>query len=406
MRKILLLFNISLLFCFSTSVFAQGSNCSVSNVQVTPVPGSPLEYNISFSLNFSTPMSGSLTILGLNPNGGNISNIPNFPVNVNHGAGTHNFSSKLIASSAVPIGTPVKLTFSLGRNCNQQVDVSFPPPIAECSKLRSLTMRCASGGKLRFSHLLEGVSGNGINGTIKVTGNNCSLSNPSVGGNVINPNTLGFNVGNPVGGNFFFDYVMTPASLTVTPSLLFEFNGSNNSLICASKVDLRPFSSYCDNANRCDSLNVSFSATNLANPTTVGGALTIGPASQANVTQVTISLVNAERRAECPNAPVSPWTSFYTPNSPILSPAGTNAGIQHLGNPSVVNTPHPNTLRFTNSSNAPQTILTADHLVQLRGVPEKANAACPERLRYTLRYVITTSSGCVVELYRIVEGTR
>lgn len=394
--------SILFLVIFITNLFGQSSTCNVSQVVLTPVIGNPFEYNLSFKLTLSVGKSGMMTIMGINPNGGQITNVPNFLVNVNHGPGTHIFNTKVVLSSPAPT-TPVNLIFSMGRGCSSTVSVAFPPPTPQCLNLTPISINCLPGNATRMSYTISGITGNFVNGTLSIEGISVNLGSPSTGGVSVNPNTINFNLGNPPGGvfNFSFNVVHTPSQLT--PSVTFVVKNPNGQILCATQQQIRPYPSICG-PNRCNRFTVDFTPANLLTPSnTVYSNFTINPASEANITQVTISLVNFEVRQECPNSAPTAWTKPANYNDISLNQNGSGFG-PNLGGASVVNQPMPNSLQFNGSGSPPSS--SGDHTLTFRGFPPKQNPNCTERIRIKLRYVIRNASGCEVEFYRYVELTR
>ncbi|MFN4298393.1 MAG: hypothetical protein ACK4EX_01545 [Thermaurantimonas sp.] len=287
--------------------------------------------------------------MAVNPNGGNITSSPlATPINV--GAGTHQQSIKVVATSPIPVNTPISTSFSVGaRGCASTLSVSFPQPIPECFRLRTNAMTCQPGAKLRMSHSLDGISGNSVNGTLVITATGATFSAPSAGGTLNNPNQLTFSVGNPAGGTFNFEYDLQHNPASGTPQLTFEFKSANGQTLCASRQDIRPYPSLCGSSNRCNKVNITFS--NPAIPQVPGfvlsGIATTTPLSETFFTQLTISLVNFERRTECPNTNPTPWQSLMQ-NPPVIQPAGlTNACVEVSNSASVVNTPIANSIQYT-----------------------------------------------------------
>ncbi|GCD77800.1 hypothetical protein JCM31826_12820 [Thermaurantimonas aggregans] len=259
-----------------------------------------------------------------------------------------------------------------------------------------------------MSHALDGISGNGVNGILVITAARAIFSAPSTSGTLNHSYQLTFSVGNLTGGTLNFEYDIQLAPANGTPQFTFDLIIANGQILCVSRQDIRPYPSLCDSSNRCNKVNITFS-----NPTipqvpgfVLSGIATTSPLSETFFTQLTISLINFERRTECPNANPTPWQSLMQ-NPPIIQPAGmTNACVKVSNTPTVVNTPVANSIQFTTNSPKQQTNTSFEHFLQFRGVPEKQSGACQERLRITLRYFFRNNKGCEVEMYRIAEVVR
>ncbi|WP_448518036.1 hypothetical protein [Rhodoflexus sp.] len=381
------------------------SNCQISNVIATPVVGNMLEYEISFSLTLAQPLNNSMSIIGSNPNGGTISNLPANLLSINLPAGTHTVQTKLTATSAIPVGTPINFTFSVGRVCNATAPITFPAPYAECFFLRGIQISCQPNSGLKLSYELSNL-GQAVNGTLIVKASDGTLSNPGAGGSLSGTSQITFNVGNPISGKFEFDFGLTPASATVTPSLTFELKSPTGATVCASKISLRPYPSLCGDTNRCNNFTVTTEPSQIVqNSSVLYGNFKIAPAQEAKVTSAIISIVNIERRSECQGTNPSPWESIFANGVPMLLTSGSGLGITNIAPATYTSSPAPNSLVFT-STGVSDASNGGDHILNFRGLPEKKNAACPERLRFTLRYLVRNSNGCSAEFHRIAEIVR
>ena len=289
----------------------------------------------------------------------------------------------------------------MNRTCNVVAAVSFPPPIPECDKLAQTRIYCIDNGRLRLAYTVNGISGQNANSTLKVSLSNGSLTSPSAGGTLAGTNTINYSLGAPTNGIYSIDFILVPSAPGAVSTLTFELKSANGLIICASSQVIRPQNSLCLSPNRCNKFTVETEPTIIMPGTTnvIYSNFKIVPASQGVITSYVVSVVNVERRVECPNQAPSAWETVMSGNSPMVVPNNTTSGSAATSQPlpnSVTVTNNPQ-LNFGNGS---------DHTLTLRGLPEKKNASCPESLRFTLRYIVRNNQGCEVEFYRISEVVR
>lgn len=151
----------------------------------------------------------------------------------------------------------------------------------------------------------------------------------------------------------------------------------------------------CANGNRCDQFTINFGQGHYLQQGNFLTNFIISPASAAKTTTVTMSLVGVQRRTECPNSNPTPWETL----------SGVQLVTSGLGTtpPSTVNTPMPGSLQFNYEAAGRDASTGADHSIPIRGIPRKANANYPERLRVVLRYIVRNTNGCEGEFYNIFE---
>jgi hypothetical protein len=398
-------FILLLLFLGVFHYLSAQSNCQISNVIATPVVGNPLEYEISFSLTLTQPLNNAMSIIGTNPNGGSITNLPGSLLQINLPAGTHTVKTKLTATNAIPVSTPINFTFAVGRICNATAPITFPAPYAECYFLRGIQITCLPNSGLRLSYELSNL-GQAVNGTLIVNVTDGVLSNPSAGGSMSGTSQIAFSIGNPISGKFEFNFSLTPSSASVTPSLTFESKSSGGTTVCASRINLRPYPSLCGATNRCSNFTVTTEPSIIVpNTNALYGNFKISPAQEAKVSSVNISIVNIERRSECQGTNPSPWESIFANGVPTLLISGSVLGITNMAPATYTSSPTPNSLALT-STGVSDASNGGDHTLNFRGLPEKKNPSCPERLRFTVRYLVRNSNGCLVEFQRIAEIVR
>ncbi|MCS7035913.1 MAG: hypothetical protein RMJ33_14385 [Saprospiraceae bacterium] len=368
----------------------QSSSCSITNVVITPLVGNPQGYNISFSLTTSTPQNGNMMIFG---NAGNNVSVSGTRA-VNVGAGTHTLQTTLQATGTIPPGTSVTLTFSLGRPCNAQVAATFPAPVPECFFLTKTGMRCLPNNRLQVNYEIKNLPSNAANGVVSATINGGTFA-------ATNPGTLAQNntVANiPIGSStstLAFSLTLSPASNTATPVITFEVKTNAGQTLCGSLDRFLAYSSTCASGNRCDQFTINFGQAHYLQQGNFVTNFIVSPPAAAKTTTVTMSLVSVQRRTECPNSNPTPWETL-TDAQLVTSGLGTTP-------PTTVSTPVPNSLQFNYGPAGRDASTGADHTISIRGIPRKANANCPERLRVVMRYIVRNTNGCEGEFYNIFE---
>lgn len=366
------------------------SSCSVSNVVITPVVGNPQGYNVSFSLTTSAPQSGSMMILGNAADNVNVSST----ASVNVGAGTHALQATLQATGPIAPNTSVTLVFSMGRQCNAQATVNFPAPMQECFYLTKTEIRCLPNNRLQVNYELKKLPSNAANGTLSATisGGTFAATNP---GTLAQNNTVANISIGTASGTLAFSLTLSPASNTSTPVVTFEVKTSTGQTVCGLLDRFLAYSSMCANGNRCDQFTINFGQGHYLQQGNFLTNFIISPASAAKTTTVTMSLVGVQRRTECPNSNPTPWETL----------SGVQLVTSGLGTtpPSTVNTPMPGSLQFNYEAAGRDASTGADHSIPIRGIPRKANANYPERLRVVLRYIVRNTNGCEGEFYNIFE---
>ncbi|MCX8020328.1 MAG: hypothetical protein N2747_07545 [Chitinophagaceae bacterium] len=388
-----------LLFLFMHSKMLSQVTCSVSNISLTPVPNKPLEYDISFSLTVSQPVNAQLLIAGSMPNGGNLMSNP-IQVQTNTGT-TIQLSGKINSGNTrIPANTPIQLNFILARICSTTVTVNFPPHVvSECHYLQTSSIQCQSNGRLRYTHRLETLMGNFASATVKLTLYNGTFSSPGAGGTLsANNSVLQYSVSalNSTSGVFSYTAQTTSGS---TPVIFAEIIAPNGNVLCAGNIMIAPHTSLCVKQERiCDNLTPNFiSSALIPQGNILQTAFSIQPASGANLMMINVSLVNVERRSECPNTPPTEWTSILSNNQPYINISGIPGAVQ-------ANLPVPNSIsvNYNPPLNASNTIYFN---IPFAALPAKTGT-CTERLRFTIRMVFRNNNNCEFEVLRFAEIQR